>query len=544
VPQDINNIDNDFPTTPASFDNFFDQMRNRDNTNQRTFKKVTMPHDEKELQRKLNNYLFHNKLYMNSPFIDDNTLEHVGFIENGHSRLVYRPNLEMKIRQGLKEIMEGEQLTPQQTAQLKHLSSPIRVECHRGTVKAGPTQNQIVCEGIILKTAKSQSKIAMELLSMLPEKLLGDHYRIIPKSLGNLLGYELYGRIVAKTVNFQDTLRPITIMHCHPSVFEDLYDSVKVQNSSHVKVNTFIKACCGAILIEETNETREKGKFIVIVPEEKVDSARTAISKMFQEFQQSGGRPAAMACLSAYQNYPLVNDTVTISGHAQRLSETIRKGYQNRPITPLKNQNSSASYSYHGSTTIMYKQRHPTPQPPTVPRSIVRNKKNTNNTTNGTIQWPTSPIVQRQQQQQTTITNHTEERTVMSNLSPDDSAKTMMTNVSRMVETLGSVVNALAKETANTNDTMKQMMIQQTATMNNFMMLMSRNEERRQEVPVREIQQTSTPTSTITNSQFSLSQQSTSVNKRKIDGIAEDETTAVSTVVNEPQQKENEDDIC
>jgi hypothetical protein len=159
-----------------------------------------------------------------------------------------------------------------------------------------------VCEGIILKTAKSQSKIAMELLSMLPETILGEHYRIIPKSLGNLLGYELYGRIVADTVNFQDTLGPITIMHCHPSVFEDLYDRVKVQNSSHVKVNTFIKECCGAISIEETNETREKGKYIVIVPEEKVDSARTAIGKMFQEFQQSGERPAAMACLTVYHN--------------------------------------------------------------------------------------------------------------------------------------------------------------------------------------------------------------------------------------------------
>jgi hypothetical protein len=187
-PYSLNPVNNDFPTTPANFDDFFDQMRNRDNTNQRTFMKVTMPHDEKELKLKLNNYLFHNKLYMNSPFIDDNTLEHVGFIENGHSRLVYGPNLEMKVRQGLKEVMEGELLTPQQTAQLKHLSSPIRVECHRGTVKAGPTQQQIVCEGIILKTAKSQSKIAMELLSMLPETILGDHYRIIPKSLGNLLG--------------------------------------------------------------------------------------------------------------------------------------------------------------------------------------------------------------------------------------------------------------------------------------------------------------------------------------------------------------------
>jgi hypothetical protein len=90
---------------------------------------------------------------------------------------------------------------------------------------------------------------------------------------------------------------------------------------------------------------------------------------------------------------------------------------------------------------------------------------------------------------------------------------------------------------------MKQMMIQQTTTMNNIMMLISRNEERRQEVPIREIQQTSTPTSTITNSQFSLSQQSTSAIKRKIDGIADDETTSASTTVIGTDPSTEEDDI-
>jgi hypothetical protein len=162
------------------------------------------------------------------------------------------------------------------------------------------------------------------------------------------------------------------------------------------------------------------------------------------------------------------------------------------------------------------------------------------NEINGTIQqWPASPATR----QQTTATNQAEERTVTSNLSPDDSAKTMMTNVYRMVETLGSVVNTLAKESANTNDMIKQMMIQQTTKMNNLMMLMARNEERRQEIPIRIIQQTSTPTnSTITNSQYSLSQQS-SVNKRKIDGIADDETTPISTVATGTKRMENDEDI-
>jgi hypothetical protein len=82
---------------------------------------------------------------------------------------------------------------------------------------------------------------------MLPETLLGDHYRIFPKSLGQLLGYDLFGRIVADTVHFQNKLRPITIMHCHPSVFEDNYDSVKLSTSTHLKVDKCIKNCCGEI---------------------------------------------------------------------------------------------------------------------------------------------------------------------------------------------------------------------------------------------------------------------------------------------------------
>jgi hypothetical protein len=178
---------------------------------------------------------------------------------------------------------------------------------------------------------------------------------------------------------------------------------------------------------------------------------------------------------SDYQNYPLVNDNVTISG--QRLSEKRRSRYQNRPKTPVKHQNSSASYSYHGSPTTLQAQS-PSTQTTAVPRSIVRTAKHYINKTNGaTQQWMTTQV---EQQQQTVPTNQVEDRTVMSNLSPDDSAKTMMKNVSRMVDTLGSVVNTLAGESANTNDTIKQMMIQQTTTMNNLMMTMARNKERRQ----------------------------------------------------------------
>jgi hypothetical protein len=52
-----------------------------------------------------------------------------------------------------------------------------------------------------------------------------------------------------------------------------------------------------------------------------------------------------MACLTAYQNFPLVNDNVTISGHA----------YRNCPKTTYQ-QSLSPSYSYHGNTTTTHEQ--------------------------------------------------------------------------------------------------------------------------------------------------------------------------------------------
>ena len=85
------------------------------------------------------------------------------------------------------------------------------------------------------------------------------------------------------------------------------------------------------------------------------------------------------------------------------------------------------------------------------------------------------------------------------------------------------------------------MMIQQATTMNNLMMIMTRNEDRRQGTPISiseiqpviDLQQGTTPASTLTNSQYSQSQeQSPSSNKRPKHGLDDDETTALSTIEN------------
>jgi hypothetical protein len=171
--------------------------------------------------------------------------------------------------------------------------------CYSGTFQAGANNNPVICDGLLLKAAKSQANIVMELLAMLTNKIIGDEYNIIPKSLNALLEYETYGKIVADTVNYTVNLTPITIINCHPSVFEDQYDNVKTNRSKAISVRKFIKSC-GVISIEKTSETEKNGKYILVVTENKAENAKNSIGRMFQEFQQQSGRPTAMACLEAY----------------------------------------------------------------------------------------------------------------------------------------------------------------------------------------------------------------------------------------------------
>jgi hypothetical protein len=161
-------------------------------------------------------------------------------------------------------------LSPTQKAQLRNLSNPIRVVCYSGTFQAGSNTNPAICDGLLLKSAKSQAKIVMELIAMLPKNIIGDQYNIIPKSLNVLLGYETYGKSVADTINYTINLTPITIINCHPSIFKDQYDNVKSNGSTTISVRKFIKNC-GVISIENTSETEKNGKYILVVTKNKAD---------------------------------------------------------------------------------------------------------------------------------------------------------------------------------------------------------------------------------------------------------------------------------
>ena len=562
TPRDIHSVNSDFPNTPEEFDDFFDQTTNRNRSNYRIYMKATMSHNEKELQQRMFNYLRHNKIYLNSPFIDDTTLEMVGFIENGHSRLIYRPNIELKIKKGIEAVINGKTLSPTQKAQLRNLSNPIRVVCYSGTFQAGSNTNPVICDGLLLKSAKSQAKIVMELLAMLPEDIVGDQYNIIPKSLNALLGYETYGKIVADTINYTVNLTPITIINCHPSVFEDQYDNVKSSGSKTISVRKFIKNC-GVISIENTSETEKNGKYILVVTKNKAETARNAIGRMFQEFQQQSGRPTAMACLETYQMYPLVNDNVTISGHAEVMATKYRNKYKNKttakhsPYTPYDFHGRTSANSpgieqtAHVPTSILNSQRHTTITKTPIHTTTRNNQQNT---------------PRRKQQQQTTATRlfptnthspSTQQADVltigtpMSGLSPDDSAKTMMTNMSKMVESIGTVVTKLADQNAqtndtmkHTNDTMKEMMVQQATQMNNLMAIICRNEERRYEGDALRIPQTINPTSTpadstMTNSQPSMTQNQSPQKRLRTEQKEDEDGTATTATTTTPTRQDS-----
>jgi hypothetical protein len=194
-----------------------------------------------------------------------------------------------------------------------------------------------------------------------------------------------------------------------------------------------------------------------------------------------------------------VNDNVAINGHAEVMPAKYRNEYRHK--STQKNIPYTL-YDFHGRTTANSTSIEQTTAAAHVPTSILNNQRNpmTRKTSTQTTTQNNHNNNSRRKQNQTTAArlfhSNTNSPTIqqtdllkigtpMSGLSPDDSAKTMMTKMSKMDdESIGTVVTKLAIQNAKrngtmkqANDTMKQMMVQQASTMNNLISIMCRNVE-------------------------------------------------------------------
>ena len=433
----------EYPQNEAAFKDFFEVYANKGLTTYRIFLKATMQYNELDLRNSLLNYLRSNNLWMSSDLISENVDEMIGYISYGHDKLVWRPECEKKINNGIQALIQSDSVSEALKFKIEGLKKGIHVRVAAGTFRGGTKNDPVMCEGLVLRTTKAQARAAIELLGLMDENILGPFYGIVPRGIDKELGPKMYGDLLRANNDMLNTLRSIAVVNWPEELFLDKYNSAPdVAGTMAMRIDNLLLNVWNCVAIEKTTDTTTKGKYLLIFQEKDMEKAKISIGNLIEAFGRKGGRPTAKIALARYHEFPEFDSIQRVSqsvhskglrlramletAAAQRTTGTPKKAPQqkfhfhidkelqtNLPITTQKSYINAATNQK--KLTIVQ-------TPPAKLQPIIRQL--THPITQGTT--PTSQLTTTQQEAMTVATNH-------SGLSIDQQTiTTMMTHMTQM----------------------------------------------------------------------------------------------------------------
>ncbi|OEU13909.1 hypothetical protein FRACYDRAFT_242263 [Fragilariopsis cylindrus CCMP1102] len=350
-----------------------------------------MQYNELELRNSLMNYLRGNNLWMSSELISESVDEMIGYINYGHDKMVWRPDCEKKINNGMKALIQSESIPEALRLKIQGLKKGIHVRVATGTVRGGTRNEPVMCEGLVLRTTKVQARTCIELLGLLDENILGDFYSIEQwqSKLTNLL---------------------LDAWHC--------------------------------VAIERTMETTTRGKYLLLFREQDMEKAKESIGKLIEDFGRASDRKCAKLALEKYNEYPEFDSIQRISSsvHSKglRIRAMLEAAAGKRPIRTAKKIPQQQKFHFFDVPQELQKQPLPN-QTPTYSNIVTNQNTTTKKQTmiaQSTPQQKTQPNLRQQSQlTQTTLLStqaSPDARTVAtanSGLSDQHTIATMMTQI-------------------------------------------------------------------------------------------------------------------
>jgi hypothetical protein len=109
---------------------------------------------------------------MSSKLISENVDETIGFVSHGHDTMVWRPDCEKKINNGIQALVQSGSISEALKLKIERLKKEIHVRVAPGIVRGGERNDPVICEGLVLRTTKAQARTSIELSGLLEENIL------------------------------------------------------------------------------------------------------------------------------------------------------------------------------------------------------------------------------------------------------------------------------------------------------------------------------------------------------------------------------------
>ena len=294
-----------YPKTEAAFKDFFEVYQNKGLTTYRIFLKATMQYNELDLRNSLLNYLRTNNLWMSSDLISENVDEMIGYINYGHDKMVWRPECEKKINNGIQALIQSGSISEALKFKINGLKKRIHVRVAAGTFRGGQKHDPVMCEGLVLRTTKAQARATIELLGLMDENVLGQFYDIIPRGVDKELGPKSYGELLRRNNDMLNTLRSITVVNWPEELFQDFYNPAPdVAGTVAKRIDKLLMNVWKCLAIEKTTDTDTRGKYLLIFQERDMEKAKESIGNLIEAFGRKSDRPSAKLAVQRYHEFP------------------------------------------------------------------------------------------------------------------------------------------------------------------------------------------------------------------------------------------------
>jgi len=416
-----------YPQTEAAFKDFFEVYENKGLTTYRIFIKATMQYNELDLRNSLLNYLRSNNLWMSSDLISESIDEMIGYINYGHDKLVWRPECEKKINNGIQALIQSGSISEALRFKIEGLKKEIYVRVAAGTFRGGTRNDPVMCEGLVLRTTKAQARATIELLGLMDESVLGTFYGIIPRGIDRELGPKLYGDLLRTNNDMLNTLRSIAVVNWPEELFLDHYNPAPdIPGTLAKRIDNLLMNVWNCVAIEKTMDTETRGKYLLIFQEKDMEKAKESIGNLIEAFGRKSDRPCAKIALERFHEFPEFDSIqrVSQSVHSRglRIREMLETAASQRTTSTTKKPKQQ-KFQFHVNKELQQQLPISTHKSySSITKQQVEQKKQL------TIVQPTpqklQPIIR--QQQTSTPTQETTQPTQM-NVTPQES-RTVATN--------------------------------------------------------------------------------------------------------------------
>ena len=152
-----------------------------------------------------------------------------------------------------------------------------------GTFWGGPSDDPVMCKGLVVRTTKAQERACMELLGLLDDNVLGNFYNITPKGIDKELGPQLYPDLLHTNNDTMNKLGSISVVNWPEELFLDHYNAAsEIAGTIAIQVEKLLMDVWNCVAIEKTADTDTRGECLLLFRDQDIEKEKDTIGNLIE----------------------------------------------------------------------------------------------------------------------------------------------------------------------------------------------------------------------------------------------------------------------